>query len=399
MSARRRRRGFTLIELLVVISIIGVLMGLILPAVQMAREAARRTTCMNNMHQLGLGLQNFLNAKNQFPNAATFGDDPTGKAPAIPAAFTSLFQAAPNNATGPAVGPLYSWVVDILPYIGEEALGNGFNKSQSWLSTVQGGDTSKPTNAVITGTDIGTLRCPDDNTNLQGQGNLSYGCNMGFQRWHYYTVSSGTETCPVSAGWAGTSTGGAPDTAPGWGMGVAQRTGVMLLGTTSGRYPWDYHNTTSSISDGMSQTIVLSEITLGGATNQTGSFAGSVTNWGAANPNFVAFTASDNVCGSDHKCAGLQSNGATGQDGSNWINANYEGSNENINFGKDLTLEGSFPFANSKHPGGVVVTLCDGSTRFIQEGINGTVYSKLITPAGASLPPLYRQLPLAADSY
>ncbi len=122
MVTHFRKRGFTLIELLVVITIIGVLIGLLLPAVQSVREAARRTTCINNLKQIGLALHNFHSTQNSFP--------PYGM---------------PTSSSGTTVGG-WSFLVKVLPFMEMTTLFNTMTMSADpCLST--GGSASGVTQA------------------------------------------------------------------------------------------------------------------------------------------------------------------------------------------------------------------------------------------------------------
>jgi prepilin-type N-terminal cleavage/methylation domain-containing protein len=93
MTVHRRPRGFTLVELLVVIAIIGVLVALLLPAVQAAREAARRNQCLNNIKQLGIALQNYHDTFGRFPEGSI------GRNPKDPSCNYSGFTGTPPTRT------------------------------------------------------------------------------------------------------------------------------------------------------------------------------------------------------------------------------------------------------------------------------------------------------------
>ncbi len=137
-SFRCTRAGFTLIELLVVISIIAVLMALILPAVQSAREAARRTQCLTQMRQIALGIHGFAarSKSGQLPAYGTWGDD-------IATSATSTQPAA-----------MWSWVVDILPFIDKRDLYDRWDFNLRHSNGVN--------DNLIQTSNMKVLTCPDD---------------------------------------------------------------------------------------------------------------------------------------------------------------------------------------------------------------------------------------------
>jgi len=148
----RRANGFTLIELLVVIAIIAVLIALLLPAVQQAREAARRTQCRNNMHQLGLALHNYHDTHSCFP----------------PGMVAQAYISAEFG---------WAWAAMVLPFLDETAVYNACNFSQAACHANTSNDTARKST-------LAQFWCPSDpspnyESNYGGHGRSCYAANQG----------------------------------------------------------------------------------------------------------------------------------------------------------------------------------------------------------------------------
>jgi prepilin-type N-terminal cleavage/methylation domain-containing protein len=137
----KTRQAFTLVELLVVIAIIGILVALLLPAVQAAREAARRSQCVNNLKQIGVGLLNYESAKREFPPGCEVFRNPTTGQPQRPPSDSAFVDLA------------RTWSISILPFLEEQQLQQSF-------------DTTKPisdaVNLPLIQKELKVFLCPSD---------------------------------------------------------------------------------------------------------------------------------------------------------------------------------------------------------------------------------------------
>ncbi len=311
------RRGFTLVELLVVIAIIGTLVGLLLPAVQQAREAARRSACSNNMKQLAMGVLNFESAKQRLP-AAT-GD-------------TSYFRAFGSN-TG-RFWKRISWISSILPLIEEQQL---YKDVISWgISGQNVNSTGGPYDKQPA-----SLRCPSEKFQ-RGQatlGTTNYRCNRGDIMFGYDNMTLRGPFGCVSDIYAASP------------------------GTTGDRY-----SKISRITDGTSQTLMLAEAAVGdGSRNVQG---GVATKSGITKPADCSGLAGS---GSFSPVAsGDTSSGRRWGDGADISTAFFAvlPPNSVTCFGAANILDAALPSASSYHANGAYVAMCDGAIVFINDAIN-----------------------------
>jgi prepilin-type N-terminal cleavage/methylation domain-containing protein len=347
------RRGFTLIELLVVISIIATLMSLILPAVQQAREAARRTQCQNNLKNITLAaISRAETFRGVLPPSGTY---PKG-------AFSLVFAGR-------------SWVVDLLPYLDMQAI------YERWDLTVAynaGG------NVAVSRYSIPVLACPNDDSAVGMDGGLSYVANCGIGDGDIDIKT----TTPVTAADVGHSFSVEP---LGWADGTSasstanatlcKETGVFWadLGfhmrvNPSSPYVDEISGRASAnigrIYDGAGNTIMFTENVNAGRDALSG-----VSTW--ANPSIRSCGFIYGVNTGTPGTFGQLQNIAFTPPAANQLSANRF-----INQEKN-GVDGGAPYPNSRHIGIVVASFCDGTVRTLTENIDRGVYVRLITPGAA----------------
>ncbi|MCC9607590.1 DUF1559 domain-containing protein [Blastopirellula sp. JC732] len=182
----QNRAGFTLVELLVVIAIIGVLIALLLPAVQQARESARRMQCTNNMKQIGLALHNYADTFKEFPPLAILGD----------------------GVGNPQAARCFTWIALILPQLEQGALHAQFNfAAPAWNQALPNGGGNLQAAPVAS-----VLLCPSDgtymdNTQTNGVSITNYIGSEGYHWWQTAGISDATLTSWGQTGFSSSTSG------------------------------------------------------------------------------------------------------------------------------------------------------------------------------------------------
>jgi prepilin-type N-terminal cleavage/methylation domain-containing protein len=340
-----RRRGFTLIELLVVISIIAVLTSLILPAVQSAREAARRAQCQSNIRNIVMATTNFA----------------SGRGGGIP-------QLDENG---------FNWPVCLLGYLDKGDMVTNAAQQTTFANQA----------AVYTKYAVEVFGCPDDGANFKVANGISYVANAGIGDFTGDTTdgyveanyNNTTQHNGFDIAWGG-NTGVTPDILAARAE-IARDTGVFWRGTTVDNFRMTLDRIANR--DGLTNTIMFTENL---HAQNWGRFAGL-----GVNPASPAYYTANTSTGVLDTCFVIARNeiqlDMTGPyavpNGPLTYGSSTNLVNSRINAHKAIgTLRGKSPFPSSLHPGLVNVAFAAGNVRSLADNVDQTVYIRLVTPGG-----------------
>ncbi len=336
---RRRSNGFTLVEMLVVITIIGMLMALLLPAVQSAREAARQAMCTANQQNIGKAMQSYATGKNRFPPSMSLPPQTPDNRIVYAANFDARL--------------MWGWVPPMLPELGQPAI---YDNILNTVSGIYGGSqTITDYMNLFQSLYVGELNCPSDTTRETLD-----------QPWISYYVNGGRANVARPPFGYMVS----PNEPPDW-----RENGVMMI-----RMPAlinarnvireDQTNSLDDVArgDGTSMTLAVVENCSPRAFNPISAFGNTWSNTFFHNNTGMGISAP-----SEHHSAVL------------WHDANQYlegGQRVLINQHKEDYLDPAHARPASYHPGLVIATFCDGHTRKISETIDYQVYCLLMSSNG-----------------